>query len=45
MKKTLMVFVNTILGGVAGYAISTGREKEGIVLFCMIVLIIIFGAN
>ena len=39
MKNPLWTLGNAVLGGLAGYLISTGREPEGIIIFVVIVVL------
>ena len=39
MKNLLWTLGNTVLGGLSGYLMSTGRKPEGIIIFAVIVVL------
>lgn len=39
MKNPLWTLGNTVLSGLAGYLMSTGRKPEGIIIFVVIVVL------
>lgn len=39
MKHPFLILCNTVLGGLAGYLMSTGRKPEGIIIFVVIVVL------
>ena len=39
MKNPFWTLGNTVLSGLAGYLLSTGRKPEGIIIFVVIVVL------
>ena len=39
MKNICWTLCNTVLSGLAGYLLSTGREPEGFIIFVVIVML------
>ena len=39
MKNPFWILGNTVLGGLAGYLMTTGRKPEGIIIFVVIVVL------